>query len=239
MKHVLMGPAATAVALAVLAAHPAAAQLYLRGNIGGAFPERTNFSDADPNAPDAAFGPGVRSFGDMGRSVVVGAGIGYRLTAFLRADLTVSYIPSLHFKGSDDAGLQSTSSADVKPLIGLGNVYIDIDGLAPGAFGRFQPYLGVGAGIARNEIGTFNTTVGGTTTAISGATHTGFGWSGTVGVGYKLTEHVMLDFEYKYFDVGEIRTGTHATVAGVATSIGAVKADSDIHTINLGVRFQF
>ena len=236
MKHVLTAVAGAAMLLAM---HPASAQFYLSGDVGVAFPERANFSDVDPNAPNAAFGPGVRSFGDMDHSVVFGGGIGYRWTPVFRTDLTLSYMPSLHFTGGDNAGRGSTSSADIKPLVGLANVYVDLDGLMPGSFGRFQPYLGVGAGVARNEIGTFNTTVSGANVAIAGATRTGFAWGGTVGVAYKLADHVLLDFFYKYFDVGEIRSGTRASVGGTTVAIGAVKADSDIHTVNLGVRFEF
>jgi opacity protein-like surface antigen len=234
MKHLLTAMAVTTTALA---AHPAAAQTYLRGTVGIAFPERANFSDVDPT--NATLGSGVRLFGDMGHSVAFGGGIGYRWSPVVRTDLTLTYMPSLQFRGGDDAGLGLSGSGDVKPLVGLANIYLDIGGLAPGTFGRFQPYLGIGAGIARNELGTFTTSVGGVNTTIAGATRNGFAWSGTVGVGYLVTDHVIFDFEYKYFDVGEIRSGTRATTLGVTVQTGGIKADSDIHTVNLGVRFQF
>ena len=236
MKQVLSGWAAVVMALAT---HQASAQLYLRGDVGAAFAEPTEFTDVTAAAPNAALGPGVKVSGDVGDSVILAGGIGFRWTPAFRTDLTLSYMPSLKFTGHDNLGLGSTSTADFKPLVGLVNGYVDFNGLVPGGLGRFQPYMGFGVGVSRNHLGTFNTNVSGTNLAISGASHTAFAWSGTAGLAYKLTDHVLLDFSYRYFDIGETRSGTSATAAGVTVPVGAVKADIDIHAVSLGARFEF
>jgi opacity protein-like surface antigen len=123
----------------------------------------------------------------------------------------------------------------------MANGYFDLAGWQPAAFGPFQPYLTAGIGVARNDLGTFSGTSAGFAVSENGSTTTNFAWGAGAGVGYSVTPNLTLDIGYKYFDLGEFRTGTAVTVGGAPLPpVTASKStDLDVHTIMVGLRFGF
>ena len=207
--------AASALSL-LLFVSPAAAQsslpagLYVRADIGGGFGQNITFRDTDPNAANCDL------CGDLfptstGNSVFLGAGVGYRLSPMVRADLTVDYLTPAKVNGQSTGAAPSTASADLDSLVGLLNGYFDLAGAFPDRFGRLQPYISAGIGIARNHLGTttgLSPLIGPFT--LESASHTNFAWAVGAGVGLALTSQLTLDLGYKYLDTDEVRNGANS-----------------------------
>ena len=201
-------------------------QLYLRGDVGGAFSAGDSLRSTDPFAADSLLGPGARLRGGTGNSDIFDVGIGARLLPYLRWDATMSYLPSMKFSGSGNAAHMNT-------WLGMVNGYIDLNGLMPGAFGAFQPYVDAGIGGASNTIDTLYTPLGGG--AISGNTRTSLAVGLGAGVGYPITPNATLDLAYRFLDLGRAETG--ATDA--AGAIAPLKTNLRENTVTLGMRYLF
>ena len=79
------------------------------------------------------------------------------------------------------------------------------------------PYLGGGVGISRNKMGTTaqhdNGVPDGVT--IGGNTINQFAYKLSAGTLFSLTEHLSLDVNYQYVNLGDFKSGTNAYVNGV------------------------
>jgi opacity protein-like surface antigen len=206
--------------------------LYLRIDGGGAFSNELRFRDTRFNT---TLGAGNRLTGDAGSSPLGTVGIGARFQPFFRADVTASAIPSLRFSGGDNLGTGSVNTAQIRSEVVLANAYFDFPVLT--IFGPMQPYLDFGLGAARNKIGAMSSTfIGG---GLAGHTETDVAGSIGAGIALPLGDHALIDFAYKFIDLGEIRTGavTSATFPGTGTS--PIKADLSVHTLTAGLRFLF
>jgi OOP family OmpA-OmpF porin len=215
--------------------------LYVRGDLGGAFGADTTFKDTNPSSPSCTLCNTTQP-SSTGNSVLFGAGVGYRFTPLFRSDVTLDYIPSLKVSGHNSALTGVTNSADLASLVGLLNGYLDLDGLKPGILGPLQPFLTAGVGFARNDLGKMTYGLTGVPSGAltqNGSTHTSFAWGVGAGMGYPLTSNLTLDLTYKYLDLGEMRSGSTATVFGASIASTPIKADLHVHTVILGVRFAF
>ncbi len=206
-------------------------QPYVRGDLGGALSPDAHFKSDDPVANNALLGPGGRIKGGIDGTGAFDIGVGTRVAPYLRFDGTLTYIPSLKFSGSDNVGAGSVETANINSLVGMVNTYFDLAGVAPTAFGPFQPYIDGGIGAARNQVDNMGSTlVGGT---IAGDTNTSFAWGLGAGVGYSLSPNTTLDVSYKYLDLGDARTGFSDNTS---TSVSPLKADLRTNTIMVGLR---
>jgi outer membrane protein OmpA-like peptidoglycan-associated protein len=168
--------------------------------------------------------------------------VGYRFSPLFRSDVTLDYIPSLHVSGHNSLLTGVSNSADLSALVGLLNGYLDLDGLKPGMLGPLQPYLTAGLGIARDDLGRTTYSATGLPSGAltqNGSTRTNFAWGVGAGVGYALTSNLTIDLAYKYLDLGEMRTGSVGTVFGASIATTPIKADLQVHTVMLGLRFAF
>jgi OOP family OmpA-OmpF porin len=216
---------------------------YVRGDVGGAFGNNVTFKDTSPTAPNCDLCTSTLP-ASTGNSVLFGGGVGYRINPMFRTDFTLDYIPSFKVQGTVvGPGAGSTASADLNSLVGMANGYLDLNGVMPNTFGRFQPYIDGGIGFARNDLGrnsgnlAFVPPVPYTQT---GATKINFAWGAGAGVGFAITPNLTLDVAYKYLDLGELRTGTTVTALGTATAVTGDKSDDlTAHTVTVGLRFAF
>jgi OOP family OmpA-OmpF porin len=112
----------------------------------------------------------------------------------------------------------------------MANGYLDLNGFMPGMLGPFQPYIDAGLGFARNDLG-------GTTLNPNGAVKNQFAWG--AGVGYGITPNLTLDLAYTYLHLGEARTGGTLSTGGVPIAIQPLKADINVHTVTLSLRYAF
>jgi opacity protein-like surface antigen len=195
---------------------------------------------------------------DIGTKGVVGAGIGWKLSPWLRADLTGEYrLPaSIHaydnLTGTLTTGehLQANThySGDLSAFVGLANVYADL-----GHWGRITPYVGAGAGFARVEISHLTTASYGTLDDPSSGAHFSdsstassknnsewnFAWALMAGLSVDLNPEAILDIGYRYIDFGG---GTAAASDLIVCPCGAVGqpleiADLTAHEFRVGLRF--
>jgi len=206
--------------------------IYLRVDGGGAFSNELRFRDT---VFDTTLGAGNRLTGDAGSSPIGTLGVGARFLPFFRADVTASVIPSLRFNGGDNLGSGSVNIAQIRSEVALVNAYFDFPVLT--IFGPMQPYVDFGIGAARNKIGAMSSTfIGG---GLAGHTETDVAGSIGAGIAFPLGDHALIDFAYKFIDLGEVRTGavTSATFPGTGTS--PIKADLSVHTLTAGLRFLF
>lgn len=231
---------------------PAMAQgpsgIYLRGMAGAAFGTDMTFNDVDPNDPNAVLGPGAELKGQSNTSPMFGAGIGYRFSPILWADVTAAGITDLKFHdGGTSAGaftpLQGMS-ANIDAITAMLNGYVDVARALRLPVGLLQPYLMVSVGYARNHMGTMNGTVPGVgPVSFSGSTHHNFAYGGGAGIGIPIARNMVIDLTYEFLDLGEVRSGGSGTVTVAGTPItataGSMKADLQAHTFQASLRFEF
>ncbi len=201
---------------------------YLRGDVGYTHYKR----------PEADFALAALE-GSMARegfrdSAVIGAGIGYRFSPLLRADVTLDHRFRAHFKGlPSDVGIATGSVVDrgrFQSSTLMLNAYADL-----GTYKGLTPYLGAGIGFARNTLDHYTRTdaVLGTVEHLTGEDDYDLAWALMAGVGYKLSNDFTLDLGYRYVSLGDVKTGGYDEGAGAdVESIGS-------HEVRLGVRYAF
>lgn len=188
-------------------AHSAPTFFYVRADAGGSFPSGSDFDGFDP-------------------SPLFGAGVGFSPLPFLRTDVTVTYRTDYSGSGAI-SGTPFTANADIKSIVGMLNAYYDFP-----SFSNFTPYIGGGAGVARNQLNNTSVTTGGATVAtIGGATKTNFAWQVGAGVAISMAPTIALDIAYHYLDAGKFES---ASFAG-STASGQLKA----HEVTAGIRVGF
>jgi len=200
---------AALLAAAAAPAHSAPTFLYLRADGGGSFPTGSDLNGFDP-------------------SPVFGGGIGFSPLPFLRTDVTVTYRSDYSGAATEAIlpGIAATEKSDINSLIGMVNAYFDFPSI-----GRLTPYVGGGAGVARNHLGGTTITAGGGSTTLGGASKTDFAWQLGGGVAVSLVPTIALDIAYHYLDAGKFES---ASFAG-STLSGRLKA----HEVTAGIRIGF
>jgi opacity protein-like surface antigen len=176
---------------------------------------------------------------DVGKSAIVGGGVGIKFLPFFRTDFTLSYRPGYSFTAPDTTLVPGTvATGNVTSLAALANAYFDFP-----TFAGFTPYIGGGAGVARNMVGTTTLTVpstGAVAATLSGNTTDHFAWQAGAGVSYALLSNVAFDIGYRYYNAGQGESGTTATVTGVGTmTIPTQKGNLRANEVQFGIRVGF
>jgi len=230
--------AAVLFALALCGADAAQAQLYFRGDIGASISTGANFGDNESsnflicgNAPCTA--PG--RFPDFGNAVVLGAGMGARMGPNARIEAALAY-RGYSLRALDAGAPAAEFKANISSASAMANAYYDFTG------GGWVPYVGVGIGAAQNRIDTLSFSDGFSFFgSVPGGTKSGFAWSVMAGAGLPLSRDTVLDFGYRYIDLGkvEIPAGGAVTVNGVIVPppYGGATGNLRAHEFIVGVRF--
>lgn len=211
---------------------------YIRGDLGY----------SRPQGPSASYNGVKFSHLSVAASPVLGAGLGYKISNWFRADVTADYL----FSGS----VQGTYTvpncclfADRTRLGGwavLANGYVDV-----GTWSGITPYVGGGVGYAFTQTSRivsqeFQPDASGAfvaqTDPISGLpvfhpypAHTtgGFAWALSAGAALDIAPSVKLDFGYRYLNVADARMATDRF--GVAPQLKSLGS----HQFRIGVRYLF
>jgi opacity protein-like surface antigen len=194
--------------LVLLLVGPASAQptwFYVRGDVGASFSR-----DAGGSIDD-----------DLGTATLFNAGIGFKILPFIRTDLTLTYRTGYEID-SNQLVPGSSATTDVTNLTGMLNAYYDFP-----EFGRFQPYIGFGVGLAYNDVDSVN--AGGVT--LSGESSTDFAWQVGLGTAIALVPGVAIDLGYRYVDLGEVETGRSGGLG--------LSGDLTAHEVMAGIRIGF
>lgn len=247
------------LSLVLLPGLAAASDWYLRGTFAYEWSRAAHFSDTDCRAanPPALFGCATGSngqpigaSGDFGHFPLIEAAVGRRILPWLRADLSVAYRFNMDFAGSANflsVGTRQPVSAKADSLSGMVNVFFDIAGIAGRPSDRFQPYVGGGIGLAYNRIDEimllFPENAGNHKLSITpSGDRKEFAFMLAVGTGIVLTDRIMLDIAYRYFDLGRVGTdpgNMHMDVRPAGIAISDVDAPLRTHGAAVGLRYHF
>lgn len=178
----------------------------------------------------------------------IGVGCGQGNRGF-RGDLTLGYRwdrdvdgiktdrPGVHFPGD--------FSTKVNTLTAMANLYYDL-----GNFRNFVPYIGAGIGIAHHNMGdvSFDLRNPGPGPAanpvnnLQGSEQTNFAWAVMAGAGYKISDRTMLDFGYRFIDMGDVKSKRgnmcNTCVPGGSQDRLTVN-DMYAHEFKVGLRYHF
>lgn len=156
---------------------------------------------------DIALGglPAGLDLGGAGWSL--GGGLGYRLTTFLRGEVSLDY---LALGAADTAFGRLRSSATVA----LASLYWDVVTIS-----GFTPYLSAGAGFAID-------TMDAPFALAPAGNDWQFAWSAGAGVSYAMNTRLSFDLGYRY-----VSLGAPSYAGGIAVS------DTGAHQVRVGVRY--
>jgi opacity protein-like surface antigen len=121
------------------------------------------------------------------------AGIGYKFNKYIRSDITVQYAELRYRATGLNQGIHTTAA--------FLNGYLDINFNKP-----IVPYLTAGVGIGNNRAGAFTDTSTTSVLARRGKSRTNFVWSAGAGTKYNFNKKYALDLEYRYVNLGKMRT---------------------------------
>lgn len=204
---------------------PAFPQTYVRGGALLDWSYDTRFKDGDCSSttPAALYGCGMgndgtplSSHGDFGTIAGLEFGLGYAIRPSLRLEAGIQYRPDFSFDGSanftggvlSDPSVRQDVSAELSSLSGILAAYLDIGELLLFHYAPFGPFLGVGGGLSRIEIGETRMDFPRTSTLVPGGHHVSFSWMLTAGVAVSLSPRFMLDIGWRYTDHGAIETAS-------------------------------
>lgn len=207
--------------------------IYLKGGIGWAHSENDVATLGDLVDP-----PDRVAF-DSDGSIAYQLGIGYRLTDWLDAELSLGQIGGFELSGPyEDDGSPSgeTGRVDVNTtsimVLGLVDVATVLDTSWP-----VQPYVGLGVGYARHDLGRF--TITNESSRIDGHTSDGFAWKAILGATYPLGDRLSLDAAYAYADYGEAESGRRAYELGSYLQLNSpLTVDIRSHELSLSLRYR-
>ena len=184
-------------------------------------------------------GYGIQTDVDFGRSLVgdvegegnaAGSlGLGYAFGNNWRIEVDAAQL-------WNDLGAVSQAggtSAKLRTTTGMLNAIYDFDD-----FGSWQPYIGAGVGIANNKLDAYTTTANPTVCPGFNVTNcrfsdkdSGFSWQLLAGLGYKLSDQLTWDTQYRY----QTSAGEREFVGnGLGGASGAVPIGLETHADGLG-----
>lgn len=195
---------------------------YLRGDIGYVI-----FDD-----PVVTYANGAVDFSteDFDDTWMIGGGIGYWWSSWLRTDLTFDWRSSDFLGGAPcGCGPDSVETATLDSWTIMWNVYAEL-----GRWHAFSPYVGAGVGVAYNKIhGIVSVDSTPSTTVFPDGGKWNMAAALMAGVSYAISDRTVLDMGYRYIWMGEAESGIDAS--------GNTLLYDDIrsHEIRIGLRYEF
>ena len=231
---------------------------YVRGDVGFERSKAADFCDSDCTAtdPPALFGCGngnngqpLGVSGDFGSFPVTELAFGRQLFPWLRADLAVQYSSHMDYEGQANflsVGQNQPVSAKANSFSSMINVFLDAKDLTGIGMGRFEPYVGCGAGLAHNRVSEmtyrFPENSGRHKLSITpSGTRTDFAFMLTVGTGIVLKDRIVLDVAYRYQDLGRVETDPGNMVMDILPSgikIAGTYTPLRTHGVVIGLRYR-
>ncbi len=242
-----------------LAIPAGAAGWYLRGTLGFEWSLAADYSDGDARAtnPPALFGVGpgndgrqIGAYGDFGRFPLVEGAIGKQILPWLRSEMAIAYRRDMKYRGQANfRGVpgEQPVSASADSFSGMANLFLDIVGLFGVKLGRFQPYLGAGAGLSHNRLGEMTYVFPGNpgahkVTITPAGNKTDIAFMASVGTGITLADRTILDISYRYTDLGRVYTDAgKAFLNNIPAGIDIAETWAPLrtHGIFTGLRYLF
>ncbi|WP_322521257.1 outer membrane beta-barrel protein [Guyparkeria halophila] len=228
-------PLAVLTTIGIAATNPAfaASDIYLKGGIGWAHNEEESATIGD------LAGPPDRVEVESDDSLAYQLGVGYRLTKWLDAELSLSHIDGYELSGpyendGSPTGEVGRTEVDTTSIMVLG--LVDLAAVLDSSW-PLKPYVGVGAGYARHDLGRF--TITNFSSRIDSHTSSGFAWKAVLGATYPVGENVSLDASYAYADYGEAESSLDAYEGGGNLQLNSpLTIDIHSHELSLSLRYR-
>ena len=123
--------------------------------------------------------------------------------------------------------------SSIKTYTAMMNVYKDF-----GNFGGFIPYVGAGIGVAYNMMDeVYFTGNPFLVNRIHGKNDISFAWALMAGVGYQISNRAILDFGYRYIDMGSASSERHDNAGFINPRVTV--DDITAHELKVGLRYHF
>lgn len=250
MKHqLLIAAAATAMMAMPSLASAQDSGVYIKAQAGYGV-----VNDADviaaPGSTSSLQGD-VAGQGNLG----LGAGIGYDFGNNWRIELDGSAL----YNDLGTLGGQPNSAAKLRVNTGMLNAIYDFSD-----FGSWEPYVGAGIGIASGDVSLsasdflndtatvlvnnpacVSTITAGTARHCSvDDSEANFAWNLMAGLGYKITDNLTWDTNYRYVDMGDFTVNGELDSASfgatpVASALGSTVENVSAHMLMTGFRYRF
>ncbi len=163
---------------------------------------------------DGDDGQPIGARGDFGSGVGAHLGWGMHFGEMWRTELELAYQPGLDFEGNanflDSGEEQPVDGSLTQYRAGL-NLYLDLAAALGRDASTFEPYVGAGASVVRNRIGTMRYEFPGlenqpAQTMVPGGSSNHLGWMVTAGTGIELSPRNVLDLGISWHDHGRVET---------------------------------
>ena len=259
-----LGTVLLAVVVGATLPAPAFPQTYVRSGVFLDWGHDTRFKDGDCSSttPVALYGCGMgndgarlNSHGDFGTIAGLEFGLGYAIRPSMRIEAGIQYRPNFSFDGRanftggvlDDPSARQDVSAELSSLSGMLAAYLDIGELLLFHHAPFGPFLGVGGGLSRIEIGETRMDFPRTSTIVPGGRRLSFSWMLTAGVAVSISPRLMLDVGWRYTDHGTIETASgegrvvwrDGSREPLKLDLAVTKAHLRGHGLNVSLRYAF
>ena len=257
-------PLTVMLVIAICAAlpNPGFTQTYVRGGVLLDRGEDTRFTDkdCDSQSRDALYGCGMgfdgealSSVGDFGTIPGVEVGLGYILHPALRLEAAIQYRPDFSFEGSSNfTGLELSDrrsvTAELSALSGMLASYVDIFELLLLQYATpIGPFIGVGGGLSRIQIGETRMDFPATYTIVPGGSKVNLSWMLTAGFGISLRGRMTVDVAWRYTDHGAIETASgegrvvwrDGIREPLQLNLGGTRSHLGSHGLNVSLRYTF
>lgn len=221
---------------------------YLRGDIGGAFGRIESVSST---FSPAVVVPGFQSdSSSLGNAVFAGAGVGYQLNSWFRADMTgewrgqQSYRANQSFADIGGIGCANGRCADVyhgklqTGALFMVNAYFDL-----GTWSGFTPYVGAGFGAGYTRFGPIQAFGVDPAAAGYGIASSKSAWNPAwaimAGVSYAISPNLLLDVGYRYLDLASLSSNPIQCGAGGVCANEVQKIRVSSNDVRVGLRWVF
>jgi len=125
-------------------------------------------------------------------------------------------------------------SSSLTSYTGMVNGYFDL-----GNWGGLVPYVGLGVGLAYHQMDDYALT--GTSSTIlwkvTGDNDLTLAWSAMAGFGYQLSDRAILDFGYRYIDLGRAASARNDNFSTTPSRLSV--DDITAHEFKIGLRYHF
>ena len=257
-----LGTVVLAILMGATVPAPGFTQTYVRGGVLFDLGENTRFTDKDctSRSPKALYGCGMgvdgetlSSVGDFGGFLGFEAGLGYMLHPALRLEAALQYRPDFSFDGSSnftqlDLSDRRNVSAELSAMSGMLAGYVDIFELLLLQFATpIGPFIGVGAGLSRIEIGETRMDFPQTSTIVPGGDKVNLSWMLTAGFGFSLRGRMTADIAWRYTDYGAVETSSgewwiirpNGDREPQASRLGRTRGYLRSHGLSVSLRYAF
>lgn len=192
--------------------------LYVSGKLGVSFmsaDDTSNTSNTNSSAGTTAGGTLATPSKTLARGTVMplGGALGYNWEKLgLPVRTEVEYLYRTSFGSSanpsyTNAATPTQYSSTIYSQSLLMNAYYDVK-----IWKTIMPYIGGGLGASWNNVTTDSAaTAPGSTWSRGRRSTQNFAWNVGAGVGYSITDHIILDVSYRYSDLGDVVAGEKST----------------------------